>query len=263
MSALKTIQAGFEDYVLGKAGAAPAIAASITDQYGLDAGARLAIYYNAYRIRMREALAEAYDKTWTYVGDELFEQLALSYLAAHPSNFRNLRWFGGRFAAHAAQELADYPWIADLAALEWALGVAFDAPDADTASAASLREVAPDDWAGLSFGLHPSVQLVPMRWNAAAIWQALHDDAEPPDAAASERPVTWLVWRAGLQPHFRSLDALEADALRHIGDGAVFGEVCETAAADGGADLTLRVAGCLQNWLAQGLLTPPACRNRV
>ena len=262
MSALNTVQAGFEDYVLGKAGTVPAIAASIADQYGLDAGARLAIYYNAYRIRMREALAEAYDKTWTCVGDALFEQLAHSYLVAHPSTFRNLRWFGDRFAAHAAQELEDYPWIAELAALEWALGLAFDAPDADTASVAALRDVEPDDWAGLTFGLHPSVRLLPMRWNTAAIWQALHDGAEPPEAEASAQAVTWLVWRADLKPHFRSLDTLEAEALRRIGEGAAFGDVCE-AAADGGADLTLRVAGCLRNWLAQELLTPPACRNRV
>jgi len=262
MSALAAIQADFEDYVLGTAGAAPAIALSIANGYGLGADARLAIYHNAYRSRMREALAEAYDKTWSYLGDELFEQLALSYLAAHPSTFRNLRWYGDRFAAHLARELVDYPWIAELAGLEWALGLAFDAPDADTASIASLRAIAPDDWAGLRFGLHPSLRLMTMRWNTAATWQALRDGAQPPDAAASAQPATWLVWRADLKPHFRSLDMLEADALRRIGEGAAFGAVCE-AVADGGPDLTLHMAGCLQHWLAQGLLTPPACRNRA
>ena len=261
MSALGKVQADFEDYVLGNAGAEPAIASAIADQFGLDAGARLAIYYNAYRIRMREALAEAYDKTWTYVGDELFEQLANSYLAAHPSTFRNLRWFGDRFAAHVAQELPDYPFIAELAALEWSLGLAFDAADADSVNADSLRALAPIAWADLCFGLHPSVQLLPMRWNAVALWQALHDGQPPPDAVESAHAVHWLVWRANHQPHFRSLDALEADALRRIGEGASFGEVCE-AAASGGEELTPRVAGYLQNWLAQGLLTPPVHRNR-
>jgi hypothetical protein len=260
MSALRQMQADFEDYVLGKAGAEPAIASAIADRFGLDAGGRLAIYYNAYRIRMREALSEAYDKTWSYVGDELFEELAQGYLAAHPSSFRNLRWFGDRFAAHVAQELPDHPFIAELAALEWSLGLAFDAADADTADMDQLRELAPSAWAGLCFGLHPSVQLLAMQWNAVALWQALHDEQPPPEAVESAQAVHWLVWRANNQPHFRSLDALEAEALRRIGGGASFGELCEAVAA-GGEDFTLRMAGCLQNWLAQGLLTPPVRRS--
>ena len=47
----------------------------------------------AYRARMHEALGEAYERTWTYIGDELFAQMAGAYLDAHPSTVANLRRF--------------------------------------------------------------------------------------------------------------------------------------------------------------------------
>ncbi|UUZ51463.1 DNA-binding domain-containing protein [Massilia sp. B-10] len=108
---------------------------AVRRQGALGPQARLAIYHNAYRARMREALCEAYERTWTYIGDALFETLAAAYLDAHPSSSSNLRWFGGGFPAFLAQELADYPWVAELAGFEWTLGLAFDAPDAPQARA--------------------------------------------------------------------------------------------------------------------------------
>src|SRR5476649_2318429 len=138
MSALDTLQGDFQNYVLGVAGERPAILGAVREQYGLKADARLAIYYNAYRIRLREALSESYDKTWSYVGDEMFAELADSYIAAHPSRHANLRWFGGGFSAHLALALADHPYIAELAAFEWTLGLAFDAADAAPLDIADL-----------------------------------------------------------------------------------------------------------------------------
>ena len=253
MNTLARLQGQFQDHVLGKDSD---IAASVREQFGLPAVERLAIYHNAYRIRLREALDEAFDKTWTYVGDEMFAELAESYIAAHPSAFHNLRWFGHRFAGHVAQAQPDYPFIAELAQLEWALGVAFDAPDADPVTADQLRERDPEQWG--AFALHPAVQMLAFEWNVGAIWQALHKEEEPPEAEVA--PAAWLVWRANLQPHFRSMEALEVKALRLMGEGESFTEVCEQAAADG-SDVTLPMAGYLQNWLASGLLVAsPALR---
>ncbi|MES2297352.1 MAG: DNA-binding domain-containing protein [Pseudomonadota bacterium] len=266
MSALDTLQTSFQDYVLGHPDGAAAIAGAINEQFGLPATERLAIYYNAYRIRLREALEEAYEQTWTLVGDAMFDDLAQTYLAAHPSAHYNLRWFGAHFAQHAAQAQPDYPVIGELAAFEWALGLAFDAPDAPSVRAQDLTELTPLDWADLSFALHPSVQLHDLDTNAVALWQALSAGEEPPDPA--QAPQCWIIWRSEDQPHFRSLDAFEAQAVRGVARGEAFGAICAAAceaaamcatrgadhAADD-ADITRRMAGCLQNWLAQGLLT--------
>jgi len=253
MSALDTLQGDFQRYVLGAAGARPAILGAVREQVGLKADARLAIYYNAYRIRLREALSESYDKTWSCIGDEMFAELADGYIAAHPSRHPNLRWFGADFAAHAEAALPDYPFIAELACFEWALGLAFDAPDADAVGVADLAGVAPEAWGDLVFGLHPSVQLLALEWNTVALWQALGHEQTPPEVEQLDTPLTWLIWRTAEQPHFRSLPAAEAEALRRIGSGATFGEVCAMA----GDAAAPALAGYLQHWLAHGVLTAP------
>jgi hypothetical protein len=264
MSTLRAIQADFQAYILssdGDAQAAQLIGAHVYAQVGLSTDARLAIYHDAYRIRLREALCEAYDKTWTLIGDELFHDLAARYTASHPSTFRNLRWFGDRFAACCAQTLPDYPFVAELAELEWSLGLAFDAADATPASAASLAGVAPDAWGTLQFYLHPSVRVLEQHWNTAALWQALKDDVTPPASQALPAPLPTLVWRNGLRPHFRALDALEHAALAGIAAGDNFGAICEAALATD-AEAMPRMAGFLQSWLASGVLTlaPPSAQ---
>jgi hypothetical protein len=257
MSALAQVQADLQGYLLGPGDGQGAIVPQVRAQAGLAPAARLAIYHRAYRSRLREALGEAYEKTWTYAGDELFGSLADAYLAAHTSQYRNLRWYGDRFAAHCAQALPDYPWLAELAAFEWALGLSFDAPDASPLDVNGLRGMAPEAWGEAVFCLHPSVRLLAMTWNSVALWQALNDGQEPPAPRAAAQAGNWVVWRTDGQPHFRSLDALEARALRLVGDGASFADVCEAAAEQGGGDPTSGMAGLLANWLAHGLLALP------
>jgi hypothetical protein len=258
---LARIQGAFQDYVLAGDREQPAIANLINQRHGLAARERLAIYYDAYRIRLKEALAEAFGKTYGYVGDELFDDLCQSYVDAHPSTFRNLRWFGDQFATHVAATLPDYPVVAELAMFEWALGLAFDAADAPVLAMAELQQLDASAWESIGFALQPSLQLLPLHWNAPALWLALGKEEAPPDAAENPVPLTWLVWRKALQPHFRSLDRFEAGALAGLAAGHSFAEVCaeaaESAELAGVAeeDITGRIAGWLHTWISEEMLT--------
>jgi hypothetical protein len=251
MNGLQQLQCDFQDHVLGDGAIAPALHAAIRQQGSVTSAQRLAIYHNAYRVRMREALNEAYERTWSYCGDALFAQLADAYLAEHASTFSNLRWFGDRFANFVRCELPDHPFVAELAGFEWALGLAFDAPDAPVADGASFAALAPEDWADLVLGLQPSVQLLRMEFNSVALWQALGEESEPPPAQRLDIAATWLVWRKNNQPHFRSLDAFEAQALAAVAGGTSFGEICALA----GDDAAPRMGACLQQWMGEAMLT--------
>jgi hypothetical protein len=258
-NSLQAIQSAFQSYILGaRGGQVPPITAAVREQFGLGAAERLAIYHRAYRARLREALCEAYDKTWSYIGDDMFAELADSYLAACPSPHNNLRWYGGSLADHALQVFPDYPFIAELARLEWSLGLAFDAADLPPLTRASLALVAPEAWGGLGFRLHPSARILAMDWNAVALWQAMAAGEEAPEPVRFSESAHWLVWRQSGQPHFRSLPALEAQALQAIAGGLPFGEMCGAAcetASDPDA-VMLALAGYLQHWLAQEILIP-------
>jgi hypothetical protein len=248
-SPLAELQGQFQDFLLRAAPDASAISAAIASQAKLPVDERLAIYYNAYRIRLREALDDVYTKTGLYLGDDLFAEVCDAFVAAHPSTVRNLRWYGQQFSAFLARELDQHPQVAELAAFEWALGLAFDADDAAPLEAGDVRHLAPDEWADVSFTLHPSVQLLELHYNAVPIWRALDQEDAPPDPESSASGQHWLVWRRQLQPQFRSLDTAEACALRDLQLGRSFAEVC--ASGDGAA---APMAVYLRTWLDEAVL---------
>ena len=258
---LTTLQQPFQDYLLGSGAIAPELRAMIADQYGLDAQSRLAIYFDGYRIRLRAALGEAYDKTHALVGDAVFRELCDGYIDAAPSRFRNLRWYGQHFAQHIAGVMKAHPFVAELAQFEWALGVAFDAADAPLLTIDGLAALNDDDWGQIGFAVQPSLQILSLEWNVAAMWLALEAGMAPP--AAQPAASYWLVWRKELQPHFRSVNSMECAALRSLASGSSFASVCATAMErDAGQDVTAgvtpdvttQVAGWLHVWMAEQLL---------
>jgi hypothetical protein len=257
---LAELQTQFQDFLLSPAPDDDTIPmhpvqAAIASQFGLPADQRLAIYYHAYRIRLQEAMAESFDKTYTYLGDDLFAQMIQGYIADHPSTWRNLRWYGADFPAHLADALADHPVVAELAAFEWSLGLAFDAADAPNLAADDLRALEPQHWGQIGFDLHPSVQFLQVQSNAPAVWLALEQEQTPPDVQVESEPVSWLVWRKQLQPHFRSLSRFETIALQGLQAGLSFAVVCEAAVQDAGeVDITTQMAGWLQAWLTDEIL---------
>lgn len=251
---LQLVQTQFQDYVLGQSKEKPAIAAVISDRFGLSAERRLAIYYDAYRIRLGEALSEAFDKTHAYVGDQTFADLSAAYIDQYPSRFRNLRWYGGEFPDFLARAVADHPIVAELAAFEWALGLAFDAADAPVLSTEQVQLLGTDDWEQIGLVLQPSQQLLELHGNAPAIWLALEKDEIPPPVTRADAPRTWLIWRKNLQAHFRSLEPAEAQALRGLAQGQRFSKVCADASESADTDITPQIAGWLQGWLAESVL---------
>jgi hypothetical protein len=251
---LRPLQGRFQNYLLTGAG-------TLEDEIvsdGLDARTRLAIYADAYRLRLLEALATDFVALRALLGPGEFERLGRAYLDARPSDHYSLRHFGrhlARFLATAA------PWcertlLAELAAFEWALTEAFDAADAPLATVADLAAVAPVDWPALRFALHPSLQRLELRANAAALWQAADQGRPLPAAQATEHPLGWMVWRRGLQIYFRSLTVEQAWALDALRGGTSFAGLCEglcewldTDAVAGYA------AGLLKQWLDDGLIS--------
>ncbi len=217
-----------------------------------DAGRRLDVYASAYRARLVEALAEDYPALRLQLGERRFDGLAREFIAAQPSTFRNLRWYG----ADLARLLGSAP-LAELARFEWALGLAFDAADAPLLRGADLAGIPPARWPRLRFRLHPSVQRLALRSNAPDLWRAAIREKKRAAPKGRRRAAPWLVWRKGFEPFYRKLAADEAWALEALARGRDFAALCsglrrwagEAGAAQRGAQL-------LRNWLAQGLLCP-------
>ena len=249
---LNDVQQAFQGFILGQQ-SAQGMARLVAQRSGLAVDERLSIYHNAYRVRLREALAESYDKTHEYLGDELFAQAASQYIAAQPSFTPNLRWYGAQFPTFLAQIFPDHPLLAELAAFEWTLGLAFDAPDQRDLVLGDLASIPPHAWEDIGFASQDSVHFLSLHSNCVAIWLALGEEQTPPEALWQETPHHWLVWRKNLQAHFRSLSAAELQALRELQAGQSFAEVCASV-AEQHPDATHQIAQWLRSWAGDGVL---------
>jgi hypothetical protein len=219
---------------------------------------RLGAYRHAYRARLTEALRSNHPLLHRALGDDAFDALALGYIAAHPSTQRSIRWFGHDLAEHMAalpEPQAPHPALVDLARMEWALGLAFDAADAAPLSREALATLPPEAWALQHLQFHASVHCLGLQWQVEPLWQTLTHDAEAQADAPHAQDHSLLVWRHGTGPRWRSLAAPEATLLRAALAGQTLAGLCTLAAAHAPPEQApASVAATLHRWLADGLV---------
>ena len=246
------LQRAFQHHILH---ADEAVAAAINDSDQASAKLRLAVYADAYRLRLIEALAHNYPRLQQLLGEEAFGETACGYLAEHPSRSTSVRWFGDRLAAYLGGRCPDRPWLAELASWEWAVAAAFDAADATPLGDAALTEVDPADWPALRFQFHPSLRRLHLGTNAPAVFKALSDDADCPQPTALQRPQQWLIWRQDLTPRYRSLPDDEAAALDILIAQGTFGDACEALCDWHEPEaVPAQIARMLRTWVSEAVI---------
>ena len=128
MSGLHRLQNQFQDYLLNSN---PLFQNSIVNTKKIPAETRLAIYANAYRSRLIDALAANYPVLQAHLGCAQFEELGQAYLSAYPSLHRSIRWFGDQLTHFLCKNSCykEIPYLGELAQFEWTLTLVFDATD--------------------------------------------------------------------------------------------------------------------------------------
>ncbi len=217
---------------------------------------RLGVYHHAYRARLIEALRSNLPILQRVLGDDGFAELALAYLADQPSRKPSIRWFGDGLQSWLADhpDALPHPALADLAAMEWALGCSFDAANATPLAFADLAAMPPEQWPDARFAAHPSVHLLALQWAVEPIWQTLTHDEEAATGEPEALEHRLLIWRQGLETRWRSIHPEEATALSACLDGQPFATLCELAAGTQGDNAPAWVASALRRWVDDGLL---------
>jgi hypothetical protein len=254
MSKLAQLQQDFQAYVLH---AAEPMKREVVSTDRVPAEVRLDIYSTAYRLRLLEALETEYVALKAAVGDEEFERLGLAYIDAYPSLYPNLRWFGGNLDVwlKTMEPYSNDLILSELATFEWAMGLAFDAPDATVVTIEQMASVPGEQWPEMRFVPHPSLQRRELASNAPLIWKAVDAEEAPPQPLYQHIPLTWIIWRHELKTYFRSLPVDEAWALSAMNTGASFSEIC-AGLCEWVDELSVaqHAAGLLKGWVENGLV---------
>ncbi len=212
------------------AGGAPRALVATPATRPVDVG--LDVYNAGYLLRLVEVMQADFGAVQHVLGERAFHDLVARYVAAFPSRHPNLNRLGRHFPAflRAQRSLPRRGFLAELAALELAVTVAFDAPEFTPLDVAAMTDVEPDAWPQARFTANPSVQLLRTRHPVDECYQQWKDTGrcEAPSPSRS-----WLcvfrrddrVWRQRLTgASFAVLEALVA--------GRALGQALAQAGAD-------------------------------
>jgi hypothetical protein len=232
---------------------------------GLAPADRLAVYANAYFVRLHGCLGADFGALARALGAPAFHDLMKTYLMMHPPTRPSLRHAG----AHLPEHLTTEPfatmfgrrcaYAADLARLEWTMTEAFHAEDAPALQREDLAALAPEAWEGLRFETTPSLRLLACAWPVHVVREAF--DREEAAGAWDEAPrlqaesTCVRVWRLDERVRHRAISRLEFEALRAVSAGERFPAICERMVeAVGDVEAAPRAAALLSSWISDGLL---------
>ena len=244
---LPDLQAAFRSGTIDRDGNAVAALSAA----GMQNGHRFGIYRNNIFRSLTGVLEAAFPTIRTLVGGENFAALAHRFIAAHPPQQPQLYAYGADFAAFLtgfAPAVGELPFLPDLARVEWAVNEAYFEADADVLTADGLAGLAPDRYAGLRLGLHPTVRLIGSDWPVWDLWglEALPEPWPPGKLEGAQRV---LVRRPESKVDVVLATRGDFDFLGAVAGGAALGDA---AAAGAAADTEFDLATCLAGHLAGG-----------
>ena len=213
---------------------------------------RMNVYREGYFTRLFDVLSEDYARIAKLVS---FHDLSVDYLERHLSTHPSLRYIGERLPAFLAEHALkdEFPFICDLARLEWARVEVFDAADFVPMTTADLANVPADAWADLRLTLGPSFKMLDLAWPVHDAWLAL--DRDEPVPAMEKQATTLLVWRRDYVVYHRpAATEEERQALRLVLEGASFANVCEAFATVDVDRAAQKAFAVLQQWIVDGLV---------
>lgn len=246
---LPVLLADFQDYLLGNAND---MSCHVRSNGRLPAGELLEVYRRGYGLRLVEALANDFPGLRQMLGEDEFANVALDYVAAHPSRHPSLRWLGsglpGFLASHACAHAVG------MARFDWAIALAFDAPNQSTASLSELLSLPPETWETFGLRFADCVSDLTADTSIAALRHALlRSEAELPPATGFD--ISWLVWREGEDVQYRPLPEDERQTLDCMRAGRSFSDMCGLLASIfQESEPSRRGAEFLQDWLTRGLV---------
>ena len=214
--------------------------------------AGLAAYRGNGRTHACNALRVQFPTVLAMLGAETFDALCAHYWHNCPPRRGDLAWVGEELPAFIGtlETLAEWPWLADCARLDWAVWQIAAAAPAKF-SGDDLRRLIDGDPGTLALRLSPSVRRLSSTWPVVTLYEAHH--VTHPDWEA----VTWAIAQGHAQTAWvwRSHDDLAAAPAVEVLDAASERWI---AALDAGhtLDIALDAAGerfDFTAWLEQAI----------
>jgi hypothetical protein len=207
MLSLEGLQHTVARTVLGKPhfGLSPLLSAGRADPYR-----RLRIYQNNTRASLTATLIAVFPVTVRLVGERFFRYAASEFIRLNPPFEPRLVRYGADLPnfLRAFEGLADMPFVAETARLEWAIAEALDAASLPAVGLSALETETAGETPDLA--LQPSLRFVISHWPVLSIWSA-HQQGGDLDRVRgwSRKPERIALWRSGDNMRFSLLSSAQ------------------------------------------------------
>ncbi len=224
---------------------------------GKPAPKRFNVYRNNVVVSLCEALAQTYPAVGALLGQEYFGALAKAFVTRYPPASPVLIWYGGGFAdfIEAFPPLVAYPYLGDVARLEWAWLQAYHAADAGPLDPAALGAIAPERLGAVTFTPHPAASVIVSEWPVWDLIRANRFTPGDPVGIDLAQPQDVLVARPDMVVELYLLRPGTARFLAGLLEGRSLGEAAMEAQAQC-AEFSL--ADSLSDCLSSGVFTAVA-----
>lgn len=221
---------------------------------------RIGVYHDMYMLRMVEALEFDYPGVAHYLGHARFHRLVEGYVGAHPSRSYTLN----RLGDHLPEYVRTIDWlprralVADLARLELAITLVFDAAQNDALSASEIVSVPAEAWPEIRFSPIDAMRLLRLDYPVDDYLQAIKQDGAHPPLRKSPR---WLlVFRSDLSVRQVTLPRREWTMLDAICRGLALADAVETLSGMRPQLAQTELFAWFREWTRMGLfsaIVPP------
>lgn len=193
----------------------------------LTAEERVAIYRDMFPLRMEDALASDYPGVQRAMGSEPFARFAARYVAAHPSRSYTLNRLGDHFPSFVRSQtrLRNGQFLADLAELELAMTLVFDAAETPPMRQEDIQRIAPERWPLMRLRAVDAFRLVDLAY-------PVHEYLAAEDATTPRRRRTRLaIYRQDYALLQMALDRAAYTLLKFLLAGTPLGQAVDKTVA--------------------------------
>ncbi|MCX4024886.1 putative DNA-binding domain-containing protein [Endozoicomonas sp. SM1973] len=215
---------------------------------------KLAIYQQNHFGNITQALQSTYQVLNEIMGEGRFKSIAHNYIKQHPPKEANINRYGESFALFLKEEpsLQDYPYLSEVAKLEWAAHTAFLSPLVKPLDITVLGTLADESTVDLKISLAPSVVLVYSEYPVLDIWQANQPGAASRMLNISQSENCLLVMREQDNFSMQPITKAEYILLKSIQAGAYFNDSIQAALVE---DENINIGEVLQQYILQGIFS--------
>lgn len=205
----------------------------------------LAIYNNAFHQRLLQVASEMYPVLYHTLGDEVFTQLWLGYIAEHLPRSGAMTNMGENLLDHviAHEQFGKLPALHDIIRVESLLIELFDRADEQAFTIEQLQALPPEDWPQAVWQPKQDWALLESHFNLEQYWQDLHVHMDtgaaagsatfgvtPIDPANPDATQHYLLRRHQHRMQFQRISKALALFLQGVQQGRSFADICTSLA---------------------------------